>query len=142
MLKIKKVKPMFTKILTTMDKYEDNVSSNGIIDVTKTKGTIKEYQKIISIGNSVRNVKEGDLICIDPKRYAVRKHQEGSLKNNIISDNPVTGYNFNVLDVDGVSYLLLDEADVSFIVEEYEETKEESTPKYDGIIIPDTSIIQ
>ena len=65
MIKIKKIKPMFTAILTTMDTYEDDVTCNSII--VKTKGTIKEYQKVVAVGDTVRSVKVGDLVCINPK---------------------------------------------------------------------------
>ena len=118
---IKKIKPLYTRIVTTMDMYvEDQATSpGGIIDVTKLKKGIKEYQTVISVGTSVRNLKEGDVVCINPDRYAVRKFQENSLKNDIM-ENAVTKYNFNVVNIEGTDYLLLDEADVEFIVEDYD----------------------
>lgn len=117
---IKKIKPLYTRIVTTMDMYvEDQSTPGGIIDVTKLKKGIKEYQKVIAVGTSVRNVKEGDLVCINPERYAVRKFSENSVKNDIM-ENAVTRYNFNVVKLGDQEYLLLDEADVEFIVEDYE----------------------
>lgn len=118
---IKKIKPLYTRIVTTMDMYvEDQTTPGGLLDVSKLKKGIKEYQKVISVGTSVRNIKEGDLICINPDRYAVRKFSENSLKNDIM-ENQVTRYNFNVVKLDDKDYLLLDEADVEFIVEDYDE---------------------
>jgi co-chaperonin GroES (HSP10) len=103
-----------------MDMYvEDKTSPGGLVDVSKLKRGIREYQTVISVGTSVRNVKEGDLVCINPDRYAVRKFSENSIKNDIL-ENSVTKYNFNVVKIDNKDYLLLDEADVEFIVEEYE----------------------
>ena len=90
MLKVKKIRPMFNALITTMDKYEeDGRTAGGIIDTAKQQGALKEYQRVISVGDSVRNIKEGDLVCINPIRYAIKKHQEGSLKDGIITDNPV-----------------------------------------------------
>ena len=40
MLKIKKIKPMFNRILVTADKYENDVKQNGVVVVTA--GTLKE----------------------------------------------------------------------------------------------------
>lgn len=118
---IKKIKPLYTRIVTTMDMYvEDQTTPGGILDVTKLKHGIKEYQKVISVGTSVRNIKEGDLVCINPDRYAVRKFSENSIKNDIM-ENQVTRYNFNVVKLEDKEYLLLDEADVEFIVEDYDE---------------------
>lgn len=120
-MKIKKIKPLYTRIITTMDTYvEDQSSPGGIIDVTKLKKGIKEYQKVLSVGTSVRNVKEGDLVCINPDRYAVRKFSKDSIKNDIL-ENQVTKYNFNVINIDGTDCLMIDEADIEFVIEDYED---------------------
>ena len=138
MLVIKKIQPMYTKILTTMCKYEeDEMTAGGLIDSTKTQGTLKEYQTVIAVGNSVRNVKVGDLVCINPDRYAVKKHEAGSLKDGVITDNPVIKYNFNIMELEGVPHLLLDENDVSFIITDYDEVKEQKSDLY----VPKTQII-
>ena len=138
MLVIKKIQPMYTKILTTMCKYEeDEMTAGGLIDSTKTQGTLKEYQTVIAVGNSVRNVKVGDLVCVNPERYAVKKHEAGSLKDGVITDNPVIKYNFNIMELEGVPHLLLDENDVSFIITDYDEVKEQKSDLY----VPKTQII-
>lgn len=141
MLKITKIKPMFTALITTMDKYDkDVIGSNGIIDVNKTQGGLKEYQKVLAVGASVREIKEGDLVCINPTRFAVKKHQEGSLKDGIITDNPVIKYNFDVIEYRGEQCLLLQDRDIDFIIEEYEEIPEPDVPPT-ALIIPENGII-
>lgn len=127
---------MFNNILTTMEKYEEDVMSMGII--TKKQGGLKEYQKVVEVGSSVRDVKEGDLVCINPKRFAVRKHQDGSLKDGVITDNPITTYNFDVIELDGVQYLLLQDRDIDFIITESEEVPEPVTSE---IIKPSNKVI-
>ena len=134
MLKIKKIKPMFNRILVTSDKYDKDIKQGGV--VTITAGTLKEYQKVISVGSTVRDVKEGDLVLINPTRYAVRKHNEGSLKNGVVTDNPITSYNFNLVDVDGKICILLYDQDIDYVIEEYEETTEPSS-----LIMPDNKLI-
>ena len=133
MIKLKKIKPMFNAILTTMNTYEDDVTCNSII--VKTKGTIKEYQKVVAVGDTVRSVKEGDLVCINPKRYAIVKHQEGSLQDGVVSDNPVVKYNFDIIEMNNTPYLLLQDNDISYIIEDFEEIKDEK------LIVPDTKLI-
>lgn len=127
MLKIKKIKPMFNRILVTADKYEKDVKQGGVVVVTA--GTLKEYQKVISVGDTVRGIKEGDFVLINPARYAVKKHKEGSLKDGIISDNPVVSYNFNFVDVNGIVCILLYDQDVDYVIQEYEET-EDNAPNF------------
>lgn len=126
MLNIKKVKPMFTTIVTTMDKYEQDELIGGIIDNTKQQGTLKEYQRVIAIGNAVRDIKVGDLVSINPSRFAVKKHREGSLKDGIITDNPIVAFNFDTINIDGNTCLVLQDRDIEFIIEEFEEIPNET----------------
>jgi hypothetical protein len=122
MLKIKKIRPMFTSIVTTMDKYEeDGYTTSGLVDTTKQKGSLKEYQKVLCVGSSVRDIKEGDLVCINPSRFAVKKHREGSLKDGVITDNPIVTYNFDIIEMNDTQCLLLQDRDIDFVIEDYEE---------------------
>lgn len=120
-MKINKIKPLFNRILVTADKYEDDIIENGIIRTTK--GTLKEYQKVLAVGSTVRDIKEGDLVLINPIRYAVKKHREGSLKDGVITDNPVVSYNFNLVEVGDKVNILLYDSDIDYIIEDYEEDK-------------------
>lgn len=122
MLKIKKIKPLFNKILTTMDLYDNPVTEDGIIDGSKEDGGIREYQTVIAVGPMVKCVKPGDLVVINPTRYQVVKHKEGSLKDGVITDNPVIGYNFPILVVDDRPCLYLYDSDVDFVIKEWEES--------------------
>lgn len=121
MITVKKIKPLFNRIVVTADKYDENVMVGGIIDGSKSN-TIKEYQKVVAVGTTVRDIKAGDVVLINPTRYAVRKHQEGSLKDGIITDNPVTQYNFNIIELDGKQNLLLFDSDIDYVLEDYEES--------------------
>lgn len=125
MINIKKVKPMFNAIITTMNRYEDDDDSDTLIK--NTSGSLKEYQTVVAVGGSVRDIKVGDIVQIDPSRYAQKQHKEDSLKNGIVSDNPVMSYNFKTVLIDGEQCLLLYDSDISYIIEEYEEVNESST---------------
>lgn len=121
-MKIKKVKLLYTRILTTMDTYveSDVTSAGGIIDASKLKKGVKEYQRVLAVGTNVRNVQVGDLVCINPERYAVRKYDKNSVKSDLM-ENYITSYNFNVLKLDDKDCLMLDEADIEFVIEDYED---------------------
>lgn len=112
---------MFTAIVTTMDKYDSNSLKGGIIDISRIQGSVKEYQTVLAVGNSVRDVKVGDVVCINPTRFAVKEHKEGSLKDGVITDNPTVRYDFDVIEIDDKPCLLLQDRDIDFIIEEYEE---------------------
>lgn len=115
---IKKVKPMFDGLVTTMNRYDSNTKVRGtdIIDSSKA-GSVKEYQTVIAVGPMVRGIEVGDTVFINPKRYAVMKHEAGSLKDGVIGDNPVIGYNFDIVEIDGKDYLYLQSADIKFVAE-------------------------
>lgn len=128
---------MANYIVTTQDKYSAN-DFKGKALTTKIEGSLKEYQKVVSVGPMVRSVNVGDLVCINPKRYAKYKHQQGSLKDGVITDNPVVSYNFNVIELDHVPHLLITDQDIDFVIEDYEEEIEKADSK---LIIPDTRIV-
>lgn len=83
-------------------------------------------------------MKEGDVVFINPRRYAMMKHKEGSLKDGVITDNPVISYNIPTVEIDDVTHLFLNEQDIQYVVEEFEEVKEEKKPK---IIMPKKTLI-
>lgn len=132
MIKVKKLKPMFTALITTMDTYEsDGLTKGGLIDTAKQRGTVKEYQKVVATGDSVRGIKVGDLVCIDASRFAVRKHQDNSIKTDIEGGNPILEYRFDIVEIDDKKYMLLQDRDIQFIIEEYEEVED---PKQSNIL--------
>ena len=121
MLKIKKAKPMFTGIITTANTYEnDQKTDRGVLDPTKVKGTLKEYQTVVAVGPNVRNVKVGDNVVINPKRYAVYKYEENTIKKDFLTNN-IIRYDFNFLEIDGKTCLKIEENDIDLILEDFEE---------------------
>lgn len=122
--RIKKIKPLFNMIITTCDKYNSDVRLAGtnLIDSSKSNA-VKEYQKVLAVGPTVRGIQEGDVVFINPNRYKVVKHKEGSLEDGIIKDNPVIGYRFETIEVDGQECLVLFDNDIKFVaeIEEFDE---------------------
>ena len=134
MLKIKKIKPLVNRVLTTMDLYDEVLTEDGIVDGSREEGGIKEYQRVIATGPMVKSVKPGDLVVINPTRYQVMKHKEGSLKDGVITDNPVISYNFPILLVDDRPCLYIYDSDIDFVIKEWEEP-------VGSIVAEDTEIV-
>jgi hypothetical protein len=123
---IKKVAPTFTGVVTTMDKYKkDGLGANGLIDPTKTEGSLKEWQYVIAVGSSVRVCKEGDLVKINPSRYAqYQQRQVPNVAQEVEGyKRELVGYKFRTVQLSGEKYLLLQDSDIEYVVEEYEEVK-------------------
>ena len=119
--KVKKIKPMFTSIVTTMDSYSiKQINPNDIINSKEARGDIAEFQKVLAVGDSVRSIKVGDIVCINPIRYAKTKHEKGSLKDGVITDNPVIGYDIPTIIIDGKECLFIEDRDIAYVVEDFE----------------------
>lgn len=123
MFKIKKVKPMFTGVITTAMKYVgDIVSDSGLVLPSKMEGQLNLFQWVVSVGPMVTGVKEGDIVRINLKRYAVVQHAKGSLDaaSNIQHDDMRMEYEIPMVPIDGKEYLFLQNNDIEYIVEEFE----------------------
>lgn len=120
MLKIKSIKPIYTKIITTAEKYSKDEKTGVLLDADKLEGRYKQYQKVVRIGSSVREVKEGDIVLIDPSRYIKRKYSDNSLREEFV-DNPVISIDIPTVIMDDVEYFMIDERDIAYIIEDSEE---------------------
>lgn len=125
MLHIKKIKPLFTSLITTGDKFEEDMVESGII--IARKGDMKLWQKVIAIGSAVRDIKVGDMVMINADNYVVRKYSKDSLQNDL-DNNPALSYRFNWVTIDDdkgepQECLLLNDRDILYVFEG-EETKD------------------
>lgn len=135
MLHIKKIKPLFTKVLTTGDRYEDDMYTKGII--VANKGELKLYQKVLAVGTTVRDIKIGDTVMINPNNYAVMKYDPNSIKNDM-GMNKKTSWNLPWVIIDDENgkpkeCLLLNDRDIEFIFEGEE--------KSEKIVVEDNKIL-
>ena len=129
MLKIKEIKPLFTNILTTGDKYEQDDKPNGLI-IAK-KGDLKLYQKVLATGPMVRDIQVGDMVMINPKNYVVKKYDPNSVKEDM-GMNKILGYNMPWVvlhDAEGnpQECLMLTDRDIDFVFKG-EEVQESQSP--------------
>ena len=119
MFKIHKVRPMFTGVITTAVTYKGNVTTNGglIVDTTKLEGTMNPYQRVVSVGKMVTDIKEGDIVRINFKRYAKAKHVPGVIEDNVQSDNMSVVYEIPIVPLDGVEHLLVQSNDIEYVID-------------------------
>lgn len=141
MLKIKKLRPVATRILVTGEVYsEDMYGKHGLIE--NKKGDMKEYQVVLEVGPMVRDLKPGDKIMLNMLHFAVMQYDSNSIKNDM-GMNKIKGYQFPKVEItneDGTSQecLYIDQQDVVFSFEGEEvQGKKASiiTPEKKGIIL-------
>lgn len=119
MLHIRKIKPLFTSIITTGDKFEKDLIENGVL--IASKGDLKVWQKVIAVGSMVKEINVGDMVMIDIDHFAFKKYNKNSVQNDM-DNNPVLGYHFNWVTVeekDGEpkECLLLNDRDIQYVFE-------------------------
>ena len=144
MLHITEIKPMFTGIVTTGDRYKEDQIENGLI--TAPAGSLKLNQVVVAVGSTVRDIKVGDQVMINPAGYAVRKYDKNSIQNDL-DNNPTITYNFNwvnIEDKDGnvQECLLLNDRDILYVFNGYETNEQQVIYSKPKIILPgDKNII-
>ena len=120
MLKIKKIKPMFTAMVVTGDKYtEDMYDDHGLIE--NKKGDLKTYQTVLEVGSSVRDIKVGDQVMINVMHFAVMQYDPNSVKNDM-GMNKIKEFRFNWVTIENEEgkpqeCLFIDQQDVLFAFE-------------------------
>ena len=132
MLKVKEIRPVYTRIITTANRYEETQMNGNLIDVNKLEGRYKEYQTVVRVGSSVREVKEGDIILIDPSRYMKRKFSDNSLREDFV-ENPIVEINIPTVTMNDEDYFMIDQGDIAYVIEDSEEVPD---PLPNPIIVP------
>lgn len=132
MLTIKKIKPLFTTVITTMevmDEKDSLIKGTNLIDPTKKKRSVKEFQTVIAVGPHVNGISVGDLVCINPARFGkpVQKKSATSIKDNMEEYHTEIEYRFDIIEVDGKPCMKLQDRDIDYVVEEFEEFDENPT---------------
>lgn len=130
MLHITKIKPVFNHLLITADKFDKDMIQAGVI--VANKGDLKLWQKVIAVGSAVRDVKVGDMVMIDPMKYAVRKYNKNSVQNDL-DNNPVLTYNFPFETVDNEKG---EPQDCLYITEDVVKYAFEGKEKEEALITP------
>jgi hypothetical protein len=144
MLKVKKIKPMGCQVLVTENLYGwDDFDEAGLI--IHKRGDLKTYQEVIAVGDDVSMVKPGDVVEINLYKYCSFENDENSIKVN--GTNKIVSLHLNEVELEGtdgepVTCFLIDQRDIKYILEDYDEvTYEKSKHKLVTIEQPKTKLI-
>ena len=123
--KIKKVRPLFTSVVTTARTYvgDQHAKVGGvIIDTRKMDGSLNPFQTVVSVGTTVRDVKEGDIVKINTKRYEIVEHVPGAIdeQQNKQATSMAKNVEVPMIVIDDQQYLYLQINDIEYVVTEYE----------------------
>lgn len=122
--KIKHVKPLFTGVVTTSNRYVGDTTIAGglILDMRHRKGELNPYQTVIAAGPMCTGLKEGDVVKINFKRYFKAKHIPGVIdqEQNTQSDTLQASYEIPIVELDDKECLFIQNNDIEYIVDDYE----------------------
>ena len=144
MLKVKRIKPIGSQVLVTENLYGwDDFNESGLI--IHKRGDIKSYQEVIAVGDDVKFVKPGDVVEINFYKYCSFENDENSIKVN--GTNKVVNLHLKEVELLGEdnelhTCFIIDQRDVNFILEDFEEvTYEKKKHKMIQIEQPKTKLI-
>jgi hypothetical protein len=126
-IRINEIKPLFNTIITTLDVYEEDLIENGVLKAPQ--GSLRMYQKVLAVGDSVRGIKVGDIILINFKNFVVRKYKDNSLKEDMSSQEDEYIFDIPRLLVGGKICGKISDADVEGVITEFEEFETEQAKK-------------
>ena len=111
---------MFTGIVTTAKKYVGGIPTSGglLIDATKMEGMLNSFQTVIAVGKMVTDVKPGDIVHLNLKRYLMAKHLPGKIEDNVQADNMQARYEIPMVTLDDQECLLIQNTDIDYVVED------------------------
>lgn len=137
MLHVKNIKPLFTSIITTGNRFEEDYYERGI--VVASKGDLKVWQTVLAIGSSVRDVQVGDKVMINVDNFAVKKYNKNSIQNDL-DNNPTLTHHFNWVTMDDENgnpkdCLFLDNRDILYVFEGEEVEEKIQVPASKTIIV-------
>lgn len=121
--RIKKVRPLFTGVITTAKTYVGDVYTEaGLLDITRKDGDLNPYQWVEAVGTTVTGIKPGDIVKLNFKRYAMANHKPGAIDDaeNKQYDNLTITYNLPTIKINGQTYLFMQNNDIEYVVEEFD----------------------
>ena len=137
MLHIRKIKPLFTTVITTGNKFEKDMVDQGLI-IAK-QGDLKLWQQVVAVGSSVRDIQVGDWVMIKPENYARKKYSKDSVQNDL-DNNPIISYDFKWVtleesDDNPMECLVLNDRDIEYVFEGEEKNESLITPGKPQLIL-------
>lgn len=94
-------------------------SESGII--TTTVRPIRDMQVVLKVGENVRCVKEGDIVVLDYSRFAVKKHKDNSLNDEVIQANTILNYEIPIFKTEDGEVMLVYDTDIVFVVDKIDD---------------------
>ncbi len=113
------IRPRANEIVTTAELVSVEHKDNKVIDKDEQMLSFDEYQTVLAVGSVVRDIKRGDVICINPNRFAIRQKQKSRIKAAVEGyEDVIVGYKLPIIETGIGNVLLITDGDIKYIVED------------------------
>lgn len=136
----KKMRPLFTGVLLTMNVIEVPGTEESVLDpetglytpklilgdevraLTKRgESKVSNYQRVVAVGKAVRDVEVGDMVRLNLDNFAERKFVSNGIRDKVDGmTNEIVGYRIPYIEIAGEKFISCDERDIEMVVTEYD----------------------
>ncbi len=114
-----KIKPRVNEIVITANVIAVENKEGKIINKDEQQLFFDEFQEVLAVGSVVRDINVGDIICVNPKRFAKYEKQKTRLKAVTEGyEEVLVGYDFPLVETCRYgNVMLITDSDVRYIVD-------------------------
>lgn len=123
------IRPKANEIVITANLISVVNTDSKVIDKDEQQLFFDEYQTVLRVGPVVRDVNVGDIVCVNPARFAKYQEQKSRVKAAVDGyEKVLIGYDFPIVEISTGNVMLINESDVKYIVDNgfVEEVKHET----------------
>jgi hypothetical protein len=114
-----KIRPRGNEIVITANFVEAPKEKNKIINKEEQMVYFDEFQTVLRVGSVVRDVYMGDVVCVNPKRFAKYQEQKSKVRAAVEGyEKVLVGYEFPIIETAFGNVMLISDTDVRYIVED------------------------
>lgn len=114
----KRIRPRANEIVISANLVEVD-KNDKVIDKDEQKLYFDEFQTVLRVGSVIRDLKIGDVISVNPKRFAIYQEQKSKIRAAVEGyEKVLVGYDFPIIATGFGDVMLITDADVKYIVED------------------------
>lgn len=123
-----KIKPRANEIVISANIVEVKTDKKKVINKDEQLVYFDEFQTVLRVGSIVRDIKVGDVIAVNPNRFAKYQEQKSKVRASVEGyEKVLTGYEFPIIQTGFGEVMLITDSDVKYIVEDGFTTDEPCT---------------
>jgi hypothetical protein len=114
-----KIRPRANEIVISANFIIAANEDKKVIDKDQQMIYFDEFQTVLRVGSVVRDINVGDVICVNPKRFAKYQEQKSRVRAAVEGyEKVLIGYDFPIISTSFGDVMLITDGDVKYIIED------------------------